>query len=81
MSNPIPKFQVGDVVSEANAFGMAKDSFDRRTGVIKSCKKIKNKAGHAHFHYEVLWNGYTITTLSVHHRLKAKTAIHGEVAA
>ena len=81
MSNPIPKFQVGDVVSEANAFGMAKDSFDRRTGVSKSCKRIKNKAGHAHFHYEVLWNGYTSTTLRVQHRLKAKTAIHGEVAA
>ena len=81
MTNPIPKFQVGDVVSEANAFGMARDSFERRTGIIKSCQKIKNKAGHAHFHYEVLWNGYTSTTLRAQHRLTAKTAIHREVAA
>ena len=81
MSNPIPKFQVGDVVSEANAFGMAKDSFERRTGIIKSCKRIKNKAGRAHFHYEVMWNGHTSTTLRAQHRLKSKTAIHGEVAA
>ena len=77
MTNPIPKFQVGDVVSEANAFGMARDSFERRTGIIKSRQKIKNKAGHAHFHYEVLWNGYTSTTLRAQHRLTAKTAIHG----
>ena len=28
MSNPIPKFQVGDVVSEANAFGMEGEEVD-----------------------------------------------------
>ena len=81
MTNPIPKFQVGDVVKEASAFGMDKDTFSRRTGIIKECKKIKNKAGRAHFHYEVLWDGHSRTTLRAQHRLTAKTAIHGEVAA
>ena len=81
MSKPIQKFTVGDVVVEAEAFGRARDSFSRRTGIIKSCKQIKNKIGHTHFHYEVLWDGYTSTTLRIQHRLKAKTAIHREVAA
>ncbi len=57
MTVAVQKFQVGDVVKEASAFGMDKDTFSRRTGIIKECKKIKNKAGRAHFHYEVLWDG------------------------
>ena len=72
MTVAVQKFRVGDVVKEASAFGMDKDTFSRRTGIIKECKKIKNKAGSAHYHYEVLWNGHSCTTLRAQHRLTIK---------
>ena len=81
MSKPIQKFKVGDSVLEANSFGMSKDRFSRRTGIIKECKTLKDKAGRLNFHYEVLWDGYKSTSLRSQHRLTAKTAIHREVAA
>ena len=63
------KFQIGDSVKEANAFGSAKDNFARRTGVITGVEKKKNARGHEHFHYEVIWNGHTAPTERVQHRL------------
>lgn len=64
------KFQVGERVKEANAFGRSKDSvFDRRTGVIQEVIQEKNKIGHVHFHYLVVWDGHTAPTKRVQHRL------------
>ncbi len=63
------KFQIGDSVKEANAFGSAKDNFARRKGVITGVEKKKNARGHEHFHYEVVWDGYGSTVERVQHRL------------
>ena len=63
------RFQVGQSVKEAPSFGMARDNFAPRTGVIQKVLIKKNKIGREHFHYEVLWNGYGSTVERVQHRL------------
>ena len=63
------KFQVGQLVKEAPSFGMAKDNYAPRKGVVKKVLVKKNKLGREHFHYEVLWKGYTSTVERVQHRL------------
>tara|TARA_R100000458_G_C8044040_1_gene94127 strand:+ start:74 stop:316 length:243 start_codon:yes stop_codon:yes gene_type:complete len=63
------KFQVGQLVKEAPSFGMTKDNYAPRKGVIKKVIVKKNKIGREHFHYEVLWKGYTSTVERVQHRL------------
>ena len=63
------KFQVGQLVKEAPSFGMAKDNYAPRKGVVKKVLVKKNKLGREHFHYEVLWNGYGSTVERVQDRL------------
>ena len=63
------KFQVGQLVKEAPSFGIAKDNYAPRKGIVKNVIVKKNKIGREHFHYEVLWNGYGSTVERVQHRL------------
>ena len=63
------KYQVGQLVKEAPSFGIAKDNYAPRKGVVKNVIVKKNKLGREHFHYEVLWNGYGSTVERVQHRL------------
>ena len=63
------KFKIGQLVKEAPSFGRAKDNYAPRKGVIKKVFVKKNKIGREHFHYEVLWKGYTSTVERVQHRL------------
>ena len=65
------RFQIGDRVQEAQAFGLAKDNFSRRKGTIQSVTTKKNKRGHHHYHYDVLWDGYQHPTNRVQHRLSS----------
>ena len=65
------RFQVGDRVQEANAFGKGKDTFSRRKGTIQSVVIKENKIGRAHFHYDVLWDGHQHPTNRVQHRLSS----------
>ena len=65
------RFQVGDRVQEANAFGKGKDTFSRRKGTIQSVVIKENKIGGAHFHYDVLWDGHQHPTNRVQHRLSS----------
>ena len=63
------KFNVGDRVKEAPAFGMDQDGYARRKGIVKDCFVKKNKVGREQFYYEVLWDGHQRTTQRVQHRL------------
>jgi len=65
------KYQIGQIVKEANAFGKGRDNFGRRTGVIKDVLLKKNKAGVEHIHYLVVWEGHVAPTERVQHRLSA----------
>ena len=64
------RFKPDDRVREANAFGRQKDTFGRRVGVVTECIVKKNKAGHRHFHYYVLWEGKSRPDCYVQQRLK-----------
>ncbi len=65
------RFQVGDRVQEANAFGKGKDSFHRRKGTVQSVTTKKNSRGHENFYYDVLWDGHQHPTNRIQHRLSS----------
>ena len=63
------KFNVGDRVKEAPAFGMDQDGYKRREGVVTDFFTKKNRLGREQFYYEVLWDGHQRSTQRVQHRL------------
>ena len=65
------RFQVGDRVQEANAFGKSKENFHRRKGTVQSVTTKKNSRGYENFYYDVLWDGYQHPTNRVQHRLSS----------